>query len=405
MLPVEITVGFESGPLYQPMTGVANYTFNMVRASLEADSALRFIGFGDLASQRIDLAALNEIFTHKNQADQKSVRDRGFSSSRLAVHAVHKLKKINVARVMYREVRRRNFLWNTSRQKLDLFHAYNFRPPADPGVPILPVIYDLSTFRHPNFHPLERVKWLGGLVDTLASSPLVQTISEFSKREIVDVFAYPSEKILVAPPAAAPLFVPLGEDITQRDLDVYALHYADYILAVGTLEPRKNLRTLVAAYAQLTVAQRALCPLVVVGNAGWGELKLPPLAETMVANGSLRFLSGISDRSLRSLYEGARLLAMPSIYEGFGMPVVEALACGTPVAHSAGTAMDEISGDFGERISALDEDGWAAALQSAMEGHGHADPGLRIQRTDRARQFDWAKSAEIVAGAYRNIAN
>ena len=94
---------------------------------------------------------------------------------------------------------------------------------------------------------------------------------------------------------------------------------------------------------------------------------------------------------------------MPSIYEGFGMPVVEALACGTPVAHSADTAMDEISGDFGERISAFDEEGWAAVLQSAIEGYGHADSDLRVQRIKHARQFEWAKSAEMVAAAYRRI--
>ena len=93
MLPEEITIGFESGPLYRPMTGVANYTFNMVRASLEVDSALRFVGFGDFGSQRIDLAALDKLVTQKNQADPKSVRKRGSISSRLAVHAIHKSKE------------------------------------------------------------------------------------------------------------------------------------------------------------------------------------------------------------------------------------------------------------------------------------------------------------------------
>ena len=307
MLPDEITIGLEFGPLYRPMTGVANYTFNMVRASLEVDPALRFVGFGDFRSQRLDLATLNEIVTHKNQADQKSVHDRGFINSRLAVHAIHELKKIRyLARVMYRAVRKKHFSWNTSRQRLDLFHAYNFRPLADPGVPILPVIYDLSTFRHPNLHPLERVTWLDGLVDVLASSPLVQTISEFSKREIVDVFAYPSERIFVAPPAAAPLFEPLGEDITARDLNVYDLHYANYILAVGTLEPRKNFRTLVAAYAQLTVAQRARCPLVVVGNAGWGEFEAPASCGSngrkwLIAFSTWRFLTAHCGACMKEL--------------------------------------------------------------------------------------------------------
>lgn len=143
--------------------------------------------------------------------------------------------------------------------------------------------------------------------------------------------------------------------------------------------------------------------LVVVGGRGWGDLNLPREATAFVDQGALRFLSGVSDRQLRSLYEGARLLAMPSLYEGFGMPVVEALACGTPVAHSADTSMDEISGDCGIRISALDVDGWAAALRQATEGDEHANAVLRAARIERARHFDWLKSAGKVIDVYRTV--
>jgi alpha-1,3-rhamnosyl/mannosyltransferase len=270
-------------------------------------------------------------------------------------------------------------------------------------VPTLPVIYDLSTFRHPEFHPRDRVEWLEPLRTFVADAPLVHTISEFSRREIADVFGYPWAQIVVAPPAASALFVPAGRETTQKALDALDLTYGSYFLAVGTHEPRKNLRTAILAYGQLELAARMRCPLVLAGGRGWGNLDLPAQTENLIREGSLRFVHGIADPQLRSLYEGARLLVSPSIYEGFGMPVVEALACGTPVAHSAETSMDEISGNVGRRVAALDVDGWSEAFRDALESGAHADPALREARITQARQFDWRHSTGLVIDAYRRI--
>lgn len=407
-LHANITIGIKSGYLSRSMTGIANYTFNILRSVTELDSRVGFVGFDNFSWQPLDLTALSDIAVAQGKDRLEGVpaaldMRSGSRIKDMTVYFAEALSNLGPARTAFRSLKQIRFAATASSQSLDLFHAFNFRPLANPGVPVVPVIYDLSTFRHPEFHPAERVRWLARMANTVARAPLVQTISEFSKREVADVFGYPLEKIVVVPPAAPPLYVPKGEAATQQDLNSLDLRYGHFLLAVGTLEPRKNIRTLIAAYAQLSSAERARCPLVVVGGRGWGDLNLPREATAFVDQGALRFLSGVSDRQLRSLYEGARLLAMPSLYEGFGMPVVEALACGTPVAHSADTSMDEISGDCGIRISALDVDGWAAALRQATEGDEHANAVLRAARIERARHFDWLKSAGKVIDVYRTV--
>ena len=398
-------VGFESSILNRSMTGVANYTFNIVRCAMELEPGLRFAGFRDLDWRAFSLADAREISRlHDKQGDSpKSTRmSAGRLSSRILDRAA-RLPGSRVAAAMYRATRRQRFAVSVRGQSLDLFHAFNFRPLADPGVPTLPVIYDLSTFRHPEFHPRDRVKWLEPLRAFVAQAPLVHTISDFSKREIADVFGYPPAQIVVAPPAASVLFVPLGIAKTQPVLDVFDLKYGEFFLVVGTHEPRKNIRTAILAYERLPLAVRMRYPLVLAGGKGWGDLDLPSQTESLIREGTVRFVHGAADPELRNLYEGARLLLSPSVYEGFGMPVVEALACGTPVAHSAGTSMDEISGTLGTRVSALDVEGWSAVLRDALENNEHTDPVRRAARIARAGQFDWRHSAGLVIDAYRRI--
>src|SRR5205085_8878500 len=122
---------------------------------------------------------------------------------------------------------------------------------------------------------------------------------------IASVYSYPEEQIVVAPPAAASIYKPLGLEATQRGLEPLQLAPRNYFLAVGTLEPRKNLTTLIAAYSRLSKPDRERFSLVIAGHAGWGELNLPKQTSSLVQEGSLRFLGGVSNPLLRHLYEGA----------------------------------------------------------------------------------------------------
>jgi alpha-1,3-rhamnosyl/mannosyltransferase len=398
-------VGFESSILNRSMTGVANYTFNIVRGAIELQLDLGFAGFRDFDWHKFDLTAVEGITQF-----QRKHGDTGATSAVSVARLMGRLRDgfaglpgSRSAAGVYRDMRRGRFASTVGKQSLDLFHAFNFRPLADPGVPTLPVIYDLSTFRHPQFHPRDRVEWLEPLREFVARAPLVHTISEFSRREITDVFGYPFAQIFVAPPAASSLFAPLGKDRTQLALNEFDLKYGEFFLVVGTHEPRKNIRTAILAYERLSQVARARCPLVLAGGKGWGNLDLPAQTESLIRDGSIRFVHGVADPQLRDLYEGARLLLAPSLYEGFGMPVVEALACGTPVAHSADTSMDEISGGLGKRVAALDVDGWTRVLKDALENDDQADLARREARIARARQFDWRHSAGLVTDAYRRI--
>jgi alpha-1,3-rhamnosyl/mannosyltransferase len=394
-----LVVGIEAGLLSGPRTGIVNYTIHMLRALLNSDEPVAFTALNGGRWSGLDSASLDALLGRLDDSGpMPRGRVAGFGGA-----ARDRLSRIAPIRSVYHAVRRSRFRRAALPARLGLFHAFNFVPPIELSVPVVPVIHDLSTFRHPAFHPVDRVRLLSGLADVAAKAPAVQTVSEFSKREIEAEFGISRDRIIVASPAAAAVFRPLGAQACAAHLAARGLRFGSYVLAVGTLEPRKNLRTLADAFSRLPSSLQARCPLVIVGMPGWGDLALPAVTERLKAAGHVRFLGAVTNSELRSLYEGARLLVMPSVYEGFGMPVVEAMACGTAIAHSADTAMDEISAGLGRRVAALDVDAWTLVLREAEASDVHADPQLRQQRIRRAGSFDWQASAARVGQLYRTF--
>jgi alpha-1,3-rhamnosyl/mannosyltransferase len=396
-----IRIGIETRLLAGQMTGIGNYSFHLLKALVDACPELEYRGFGRVGWSKFDASTIRAIEQRQNKGDTvvtPGVRQRLVAATR------RRASRSTTARTLYRAMHTTAFARTVGRESLDLFHALNFVPPADPGVVTLPVVYDLSFVRYPETHPKERLDWLTRLAAVIAKAPLIQTISEFSRNEIATVYGYPREKIFVASPAPAGIFRPLGIEATRRGLATLGLTPGAYLLAVGTLEPRKNLATLVAAYGALSPAERAHMPLVIAGGTGWGNVGLPRQASELVQDGSLRFLGMVPDARLRDLYEGAVALLFPSLYEGFGMPVVEAMSCGSHVIHSAGTSMDEISADVGIRLPATDVQAWTDAVRQAIDGAvTQTAPSERQRRIARARAFDWAASAQRVRDAYARV--
>jgi glycosyltransferase involved in cell wall biosynthesis len=402
-----ISIGFDSDVLYSGMTGVGNYCFHLLKALMLDYTELRFFGFTGLKWQEVGPTDVDHIerFQIKRLPEQQGSNAESATQQlwRLKNAMRTRLARIDVVRSGYRYLRAARFTASRQPSALDLFHAFKYLPVGELAVPTLPVVYDLSFVRYPEAHPRQRLQELERLPAVIARAPLVHTISEFSKSEIVGVFGTSPDKIFVAPPAASRIFQPLGDRATRTDIAKFDLSLHSYLLAVGTLEPRKNLRTLISAFAQLTPTERARAPLVVVGRAGWGDLDLPRATDALKSSGTLRFLGAVSDVQLRSLYEGAIALVLPSIYEGFGMPAVEALACGTQVAHSLNTSMDEITDGVATlRASATDVIAWRKILQELI-GNLQRVSGERDLRIARARQFDWHRSAEAVRSVYPRI--
>jgi glycosyltransferase involved in cell wall biosynthesis len=389
-------IGIQADALHGRRTGVGNYCLNMLLEIARRDPAIAFFSAGvsqwcPVVPDQLDgpeLAAPDTTRAVKAQAIEflrRNLRQRHYA------RVAHRFFTGALRKRVYRS------------RDIELFHAFNYLPPIQPVVPVLPVVYDLSFIRYPGMHPTERLRQLSGLGHTLDRAPLIHTISEFSKREIIDVYGVPADRIFVAYPGAAPHFRQLGREASAPDLARLDLNWDSYLLAVGTIEPRKNLKTLIAAYASLPARDQQRFPLVIVGNPGWGEHDLPDQTDALIRAGRVRFVGFQPDATLRSLYEGCRVMLYPSIYEGFGMPVVEAMACGAPVAHSADASMDEIGGSLAIRVPALDVDAWAECLRQAVARPGPIDDNERAALIARAGKFHWASGAGVIHDAYTRV--
>jgi glycosyltransferase involved in cell wall biosynthesis len=203
-------------------------------------------------------------------------------------------------------------------------------------------------------------------------------VSEFTKRELIDLLDVPEEKVRVIPNGVGPPFEAQGHAAE-----------GDYVLAVGTLEPRKNLGRLLDGFRR---ADMNGCRLLVAGMSGWGNVQL--------MGNDVEWLGFVSDEKLASLYRGARCVAYMSPYEGFGLPVLEAMACGAPVVAGCNEASKEIAGSAAVLVDPLDPEAIAAGLAEAVD---RADE-LRALGLKRARAFDWREVARATVEVYREAA-
>ncbi len=255
---------------------------------------------------------------------------------------------------------------------LDLLHCTTFRGPTSLPVPVVLTVHDLAILRYPEAFPRwHRLYGKTGLRRTLRSADAVVAVSEHTRQEIVDLVQVPAERIRVVQNGVDDLFTPDGP-----------AEEGEYVLAVATLEPRKNLARAVEA------AKLAGVELRVVGARGWGDVDVPG------------WVGEVPDAELAALYRGARSVLYPSLYEGFGLPVLEAMACGTPVVTSRGTAMEEVAGGAAVLVDPLDA---SAIAEGLAEGAARRDELVPLGLA-RARGFTWARSADEVEALWKELA-
>ena len=262
------------------------------------------------------------------------------------------------------------------RARVDVLHCPSFRGPVASPVPLVVTVHDLAVLRHPElFNRWTREYSRRYVHRVVAAARLVVAVSEFTRGELVEVLGTPAEKVRVVPNAVSAGFSPEG-----------ARAEGDYVLAVGTLEPRKNLVRLAEA------AELAGVELRVVGARGWGDVALPS---------HVKLAGPVGDEELAALYRGARCLAYPSLYEGFGIPIVEAMACGTPVVTSAGGATEEVAGGAAVLVDPLDPQTIAAGIEEAVA----RAPQLREAGLERAHQFTRERVVASMLDIYREAAS
>ena len=256
-------------------------------------------------------------------------------------------------------------------RRLDVLHCTTFRGPLRAPVPFTVTLHDLALVRHPELFPRwHRLSGRAGLGRVARAAARVLAVSEFTKREAVELLGLDEERVSVVGNAVEPVFSPDGPAAE-----------GDYVLAVGTLEPRKNLHRVAEAAARVGVELR------VVGAPGWGAVESPG------------WIGAVSDEELATLYRGARAFAYPSLYEGFGIPVLEAMACGAPVVTSRGGATEEVAGGAAVLVDPLDVEAIAAGLGEAARRRDE----LRAHGLKRARMYSWRAVGDAVERVWQEL--
>jgi glycosyltransferase involved in cell wall biosynthesis len=266
-----------------------------------------------------------------------------------------------------------------AREGVDVLHCPSARAPFRSSVPLVVTIHDVAVLRHPEtFNLWTRTYSRSALPRVARAAARIIVGSEFTKAEVVELLGVREEKLRVIPYGVSEPFQEEGASGT-----------GDYVLAVSTLEPRKNLPVLVEGFRRAALDGHELR---VVGAAGWGDVKL---------NGErVRWLDGVSDAELAELYRGAACVAYVSLYEGFGLPVLEAMACGVPVVAPAGPPFDEFAGQVAVAVDPRDADSIAAGLREAVERRAE----LGRLGPERAARYSWERAAQAHLDVYREVA-
>jgi alpha-1,3-rhamnosyl/mannosyltransferase len=224
--------------------------------------------------------------------------------------------------------------------------------------------------------------------------------SDFIRNEVLTTFGVDTERVRTAHLGVAPRFRPHDAGQTAADLRRFGLVHGHYILTVGTLEPRKNLRHMLESYALLPEPLRERFPLVIAGARGWRSSGLVTQIRR-INDRHVRFLGHVDRTALPHLYAGAALFAFPSLYEGFGLPPLEAMASGTPVVVSNRASLPEVVGDAGATMDSYDPVQAAGVMRELLE-----DPARRATMSKRglarAARFTWQACAATTYSVYRD---
>lgn len=283
-----------------------------------------------------------------------------------------------------------------------LYHAPDVVYPPVGRMPVVTTVHDLSYVVYPRFHTRFNGMYLRLLTPTMARrARLVIAVSEWTRRDLIERVGVPERKVRVVYSGLSPVFTTAPTAEQRRvALQRYDLPAA-FILAVGTLEPRKNLATLLRAYRLLRQRLRDAPPLVLVGAAGWGLDGQALLAG--VEPGAVRRLGFVPDEDLAALYAACSAFVYPSLYEGWGLPVAEAMALGAPTITSTVSSLPEVAGDAALLVDPHQADAIAQALARILTDSALA-ARLRAAGLRQAATFTTRAWAEATLRVYREAA-
>lgn len=377
---LEMKILLNGLPVVYPISGVGQYTLQLGQA-LEA-----LLGNGNIF-----------WFGRKGsgQEDGDSNHEDPIFINRFQHHLRKGLRGAPGLKTLVHIWRNNQFKSYIRKIKPSLYHETNYTPFHFEKGPTVITLYDLSFVRHPEWHPTDRVKYFGKYcLQQLTKVDAIITISEFIKKEIISLLGINPAKIYVTPLGVDHSFTPGGK--VMKELP------NKYILFLGNLEPRKNLLTLLNAYRSIPGNLRDRYPLVIAGASGWHTKELKKTLRLFQSDEKPILTGYVPQKLLPSLYRGASLFVYPSFYEGFGLPIIEAMASGVPVITSNISSFPEVVGDAGLLVNPYDADELKEAMIKVLE-----DPKIRKELSEkgmeRAKLFSWEKCASGTLTVYQKV--
>jgi len=367
-----LRIGIDARLADAPRTGIGSYTANLVAALVRAGAPERFLLFTDQPSPALPGPGFESVVVPGG----------------------------------------RRLLWTFGslpgacrRARLDLFHGTtNFEVPAFAGCPLVATVHDLIPLRFPAAVSSRfRLLFRALIGRTIRASRRVITVSEFTRREILERWPSAADKVAVVPNGVDPAFSAAGDAAEDRRVRERHGLAGRYLLFVGVFEPRKNVPLLVDAFEILrhTRPEASDLQLALAGGAGWrGEV----IAEGVRSRGldpAVKLLGYVPEADLPALYRGAALAVIPSQYEGFGLPAIEAMACGAPVLASDAAALPETVGDAGELFTPGDPGTLARRIADLAAAPGRL-AAMREKGIARAAGFSWDRTAARTLEVYRD---
>lgn len=386
--------------LLPPRTGIGLYTQHLITALDEGQQLEELLGFQN--GRRYDSTQLRSMLSVGEKLYLGSAPSKRHRSARAKLKVfIRGLPGAYQARQAAREWLDGRNIRACARARI-IYHEPSYIPVRYDG-PMVITAHDLSQVRHPDFHPPERAAFLNkNLGMALQRADQVITDSFFSAQEIMDVYQTPSAKLSVAYLGADSVFHPRTPAAVADTLNGLGLRYRGFVLFVATLEPRKNIVRLIDAFSSLPNSLRREFPLVLTGAAGWQDSDILRKIKWAEERGEVIRTGYVPSRQLADLFASAALITYPSLYEGFGLPILEGFASGTPVLTSNIGAMQEVSAHAAIEVDPYSAEAIADGIKRLLEDRSLADKNIQAGLI-RSRDFSWRNCAEQTLEVYKKL--
>ncbi len=287
----------------------------------------------------------------------------------------------------------------------DVVHSCTFCVPRfrDRRKKLVVTIYDLTVITNPECHMKMNIRHcIAGAKDAIKYADSIIAISEHTKQDLIKYLGAPPELITVTQLAASGDYREVTDPEKLRSVRQRYDLPESYILFVGSLEPRKNVKTLFKAYSRMKESFKKEFPLVIAGAKGWLNSDIPELVKALGIEDRVKFAGYIDRADIAAVYSQAAVFVFPSLYEGFGLPILEAMGCGTPVITSNVSSMPEVAGNAAVLVSPTDAAELSAALESVLGDEGKRGE-MRKKGFARASSFSWERCAKETLEVYRKV--